>query len=114
MDLWDLKHHFELAVGLACPAARIQVAAGKTGWEAVTVTGETVGWAGALRADAPVWAAPLFGLEVDLAMEAGAGGGGAPPDPPLAPPPPAPRGLALGVPRRGAGAAAAGGAPPPR
>src|SRR5712691_10767800 len=29
MDLWDLKHHFELAVGLACPAARVQVAAGK-------------------------------------------------------------------------------------
>src|SRR5437899_7948795 len=69
MDLWDLKHHFELAVGLACPAARVQVAAGKTGWEAVTATGEAVGWAGALQADAPVWAAPLFGLEVDLAAD---------------------------------------------
>jgi len=73
MDLWDLKHHFELAVGLACPAARVQVAAGKTGWEAVTATGEAVGWAGALQADAPVWAAPLFGLEVDLAAESGVG-----------------------------------------
>ena len=71
MDLWDLKHHFELAVGLACPAARVQVAAGTTGWEAVTTTGEAVGWAGALQADAPVWAAPLFGLEVDLAVGAG-------------------------------------------
>src|SRR5213594_1538221 len=71
MDLWDLKHHFELAVGLACPAARVQVAAGTTGWEAVTTTGEVVGWAGALQADAPVWAAPVFGLEVHLAVGAG-------------------------------------------
>src|SRR5437870_4371640 len=71
MDLWDLKHHFELAVGLACPPARVQVAAGTTGWEAVTTTGEAVGWAGALQADAPVWAAPRFGLEVGLAVGAG-------------------------------------------
>src|SRR5207249_2602628 len=100
MDLWDLKHHFELAVGLACPSARVQVAAGKTGWEAVTGTGEAVGWAGALRADAPVWAAPLFGLEVDLAMEAGAGvGAGAPlAYRPLPVHPPVERDLALVLP----------------
>src|SRR2546425_6308806 len=99
MDLWDLKHHFELAVGLACPAARIQVAAGKTGWEAVTATGEAVGWAGALRADAPVWAAPLFGLEVDLAMGAGAGAGGGGPlaDRPVPGRPPGQRGPSLGL-----------------
>src|SRR2546425_3464116 len=110
MDLWDLKHHFELAVGLACPAARIQVAAGKTGWEAVTATGEAVGWAGALRADAPVWAASLFGLEVDLATEAGAGAGAGAPlaDRPLAAPPPVERGLALVLPRRVTAAAVAG------
>jgi len=100
MDLWDLKHHFELAVGLACPAARVQVAAGKTGWEAVTGTGEAVGWAGALRADAPVWAAPLFGLEVDLAMEAGAGAGAGAPLAyrPLPVHPPVERDLALVLP----------------
>src|SRR3989442_15356727 len=84
MDLWDLKHHFELAVGLACPAARVQVAAGKTGWEAVTGTGEAVRSAGGLRADAPVWAPPLFGVGAALAMEAGGGGGGAGPAAPAA------------------------------
>jgi len=98
MDLWDLKHHFELAVGLACPAARVQVAAGKTGWEAVTATGEAVGWAGALQADAPVWAAPLFGLEVDLAAESGVGVGAPLAYRPLPVHPPVERDLALVLP----------------
>src|SRR3989441_7622423 len=98
MDLWDLKHHFELAVGLACPAARVQVAAGKTGWEAVTATGEAVGWAGALQADAPVWAAPLFGLEVDLAAESGVGVGAPLAYRPVPVHPPGERDLALGLP----------------
>ncbi len=66
MDIWDLKYHFELAVGLACPAAHLQVAAQGAGWEAVQSGGEVVGWAGPLEADAPVWVAPLFGFEVRL------------------------------------------------
>ena len=37
------------------------------GWEAVQRGGgEVVGWASPLEADAPVWAAPLFGFEVRL------------------------------------------------
>ncbi len=70
MDIWDLKHHFELAVGLASPAARLQVAARGAGWEAAGPGGEVVGWAGPLEADAPVWAAPLFGFEVRLEIGA--------------------------------------------
>jgi phenylalanyl-tRNA synthetase beta chain len=66
MDLWDLKYHFELAVGLAAPSARIRVAAVGNGWEAQEPGGTVVGWAGPLEADAPVWAAPLYGLEVRL------------------------------------------------
>ena len=38
-------------------------AAGAT-WEAVSGDGAVVGWAGSLAADAPVWAAGLFGFEV--------------------------------------------------
>lgn len=72
MDIWDLKHHFELAVGVASPAAPVQVAADGAGWEAVAADGAVVGWAGPLEADAPVWAAPLFGFEVRLEVGAGA------------------------------------------
>src|SRR2546427_9306730 len=39
---------------------------GAVGWEAVQRGGGVVGWAGPLEADAPVWAAPLFGFEVRL------------------------------------------------
>ncbi len=66
MDIWDLKHHFELAVGLAFPGARIQVAPDRPGWDVLAPGGERVGWGGALEAEAPVWAAPLFGFEVRL------------------------------------------------
>ena len=70
MDIWDLKHHFELAVRLAAPACHVQPApGGALGWVAVKRGGggdDVGGWAGALEADAPVWAAPLFGFEVRL------------------------------------------------
>jgi phenylalanyl-tRNA synthetase beta chain len=69
MDIWDLKHHFELAVGLAFPGARIQVAPDRPGWDVLAPGGERVGWGGALEADAPVWAAPLFGFEVRLSPD---------------------------------------------
>jgi len=69
MDIWDLKHHFELAVGVAFPGARVQVATDGPGWEAEAPGGARVGWAGPLRDEAPVWAAPLFGFEVRLSTE---------------------------------------------
>jgi len=69
MDIWDLKHHFELAVDLAAPGCTVEPATGgESGWVAVQRGGEVVGRAGPLEADAPVWAAPLFGLEVRLAL----------------------------------------------
>jgi len=67
MDIWDLKHHFELAVTVAAPSCDVQPASGGGGgWVAVQRDGEVAGWAGPLEADAPVWAAPLFGFEVRL------------------------------------------------
>jgi phenylalanyl-tRNA synthetase beta chain len=69
MDIWDLKHHFELAVDLAAPWCTVEPATGGVvGWVAVQRGGEVVGQAGPLDADAPVWAAPLFGLELRLAL----------------------------------------------
>ncbi len=94
MDIWDLKHNFELAVGLASPAARIQVAASGTGWEAVAAEGPAVGWAGPLEADAPVWAGPLFGFEVRLDV----GAAGPTTYRPLPVQPPVERDLALVLP----------------
>ena len=70
MDIWDLKHHFELAVGVAAPSSDVQPAANGSGWLAVKQGGgEPVGQAMPLEADAPRWAGPLFGLEVRIAIE---------------------------------------------
>ncbi len=67
MDIWDLKYHFELAVSVAAPGCSVEPATGgAVGWVAVQPGGTVVGQAGPLEADAPVWAAPLFGLEVRL------------------------------------------------
>src|SRR5713226_747044 len=67
MDIWDLKYHFELAVAAAAPGCRVEHAKrAEVRWVAVQRGGELVGWAGLLEADAPVWAAPLFGFEVRL------------------------------------------------
>ncbi len=70
MDIWDLKRHFELAVGLAAPATGVAVEAVKdgVGWQAVAPDGTVLGWAGLLEADAPKWAAPLYGLEVRITV----------------------------------------------
>ena len=72
MDIWDLKHHFELALTVAAPDCDVRpVAGGGVAWEAVRRGGvEVVGWASALEADAPVWAAPLYGFEVRLELAA--------------------------------------------
>jgi phenylalanyl-tRNA synthetase beta chain len=70
MDIWDLKRHFELAVGLAAPSCTVEPATGGAGWIAVQRPGEAVlGHAGPLEADAPKWAGPLFGCEVRVVVE---------------------------------------------
>jgi phenylalanyl-tRNA synthetase beta chain len=63
-DHWDLKGLFERTVSLANPLASMQVDEG--GWIARMPDGRQVGRAAPLRADAPPWAAPLFGLEVEI------------------------------------------------
>src|SRR5438128_4032275 len=67
MDLWDLKHHFELAVSVAAPSCAVQpTTGGAPGWVAVQPSGEVIGEARPLEADAPVWAGQVFGFEVRL------------------------------------------------
>ena len=63
-DLWDLKGRFEAAVALAIPGAVVQVE--RNAWVARNAEGRVVGEAGPLAADAPPWAAPLFGFELVL------------------------------------------------
>jgi phenylalanyl-tRNA synthetase beta chain len=72
MDIWDLKQHFELAVGGAAPFCTVQPAPAGTGWVAAGQDrdGEVWGTATPLEADAPKWAAPLFGLEIKIAVAA--------------------------------------------
>jgi phenylalanyl-tRNA synthetase beta chain len=64
IDLWDLKGHFEAAVALAIPEGVVQVEGAE--WIARDSEGRTVGRAGPLAADAPPWAALLFGYELVL------------------------------------------------
>ncbi|HET8649883.1 MAG TPA: phenylalanine--tRNA ligase subunit beta, partial [Gemmatimonadales bacterium] len=55
-DEWDIKGLLETAVALANPDASVQVDG--TAWIARHPDGTMVGWAGALDADSPPWAAP--------------------------------------------------------
>jgi phenylalanyl-tRNA synthetase beta chain len=64
IDLWDLKGQFEAAVTLAVPGGTVQVEG--SGWIARDSRGRVVGEARQLEADAPPWAAPLFGYELVL------------------------------------------------
>lgn len=63
LDWWDLKGLFERAVSLANPGALVQVEGGEL---VARAGGAVVGRALELTADAPPWAAPLFGIEIDL------------------------------------------------
>ena len=65
---WDLKGLFQRAVSLANPGALVQVDGGDL--VARSADGRLVGRASILVADAPPWAAPLFGLEVELSVAA--------------------------------------------
>ena len=64
LDIWDLKGQFEAAVALAIPGGTVQVEGPE--WIARDREGRTVGRAGPIAADAPPWAAPLFGYELTL------------------------------------------------
>jgi phenylalanyl-tRNA synthetase beta chain len=64
IDVWDLKGQFEAAVALAVPGGAVQVEG--TEWIARDSKGSTVGRAGPVTADAPLWAAPVFGYELVL------------------------------------------------
>ncbi len=71
MDIWDLKHHFELAVSTAAPDAQVIPGVGTDLWQAVS-GGEArqVGRAARVQADAPKWAAPVLGFEVEIDIAA--------------------------------------------
>ena len=64
IDMWDLKGQFEAAVALAIPGGAVQVEGSE--WIARDREGRTTGRAGPIAADAPPWAAPLFGYELLL------------------------------------------------
>src|SRR5207248_5552516 len=64
LDPWDLKGLFERAVSLAVPGGRVQV--DSAGWTAVRPDGRVAGSARPLSADAPAWAAPVLGFELEL------------------------------------------------
>src|SRR5262249_52105559 len=61
-DIWDLKGRLEQAAALAIPDAEVQVEG--QAWVVRDRTGRVVGSGGPLAADAPPWAAPLFGFEL--------------------------------------------------
>ncbi|HEU4829426.1 MAG TPA: phenylalanine--tRNA ligase subunit beta [Gemmatimonadales bacterium] len=63
-DQWDLKAIFESAADVAAPGALIEPDG--EGWVARNGEGRAVGSAGPLPADAPPWAGPVFGLELEL------------------------------------------------
>ncbi|MGH7537699.1 MAG: phenylalanine--tRNA ligase subunit beta, partial [Gemmatimonadales bacterium] len=66
MDIWDLKHHFELGVEAGAPGTRVAQATGGHLWAAVRPDGRIAGGAAVLEADAPRWAGVLLGFEVEL------------------------------------------------
>jgi phenylalanyl-tRNA synthetase beta chain len=69
LDLWDLKGMFEELARIAGPAGGLVEPDGGMGWVLRDPTGAERGHAAGLAADHPPWAAPLFGLELDLATE---------------------------------------------
>jgi phenylalanyl-tRNA synthetase beta chain len=73
-DEWDIKFLAETAAAAAFPSGAVILipGTGDTLWE-ISVDGHTVGSAKRLKLDAPVWAKPAFGLEINLeAIEQGA------------------------------------------
>jgi phenylalanyl-tRNA synthetase beta chain len=66
LDRWDAKGMFEEAVRALGAGWRVDPEGDR--WVARDAEGRARGWAGALEADAPRWAAPVFGFELDLVV----------------------------------------------
>jgi phenylalanyl-tRNA synthetase beta chain len=66
-DEWDIKYLAETAATAAFPSSVIKMVpgSGEVLWD-ITADGQTVGAARRLKLDAPVWARPAFGLEINL------------------------------------------------
>ncbi|HJP59457.1 MAG TPA: phenylalanine--tRNA ligase subunit beta [Gemmatimonadaceae bacterium] len=66
-DEWDIKFLAERAASVAFPHARVELVpgSGEVLWD-VKANGTAVGTARRLTLDAPVWAHPAFGLEINL------------------------------------------------
>jgi phenylalanyl-tRNA synthetase beta chain len=64
LDRWDAKGMFEESVRALRAGWRVEPDGDR--WVARDADGRTRGWAGALDADPPRWAAPVFGFELDL------------------------------------------------
>jgi phenylalanyl-tRNA synthetase beta chain len=67
-DRWDARGVFDRMVALAHPGASVQVEGDR--WVAQDAAGLPVGWCGAVSADVPAWADPVFGGEVMVAVGA--------------------------------------------
>ena len=67
-DRWDARGIFDRMVALAHPGASVQVEGDR--WVAKDATGRPIGWCGAVSADIPAWADPVFGGEVVVALGA--------------------------------------------
>jgi phenylalanyl-tRNA synthetase beta chain len=66
-DEWDIKFLAERAAAAAFPDAAIEMvpSSGEVLWN-ITANGTAVGTARRLKLDAPVWAKPAFGVEINL------------------------------------------------
>ena len=66
-DEWDLKYLADIVATAAFPSSTVNLVpgSGEILWE-ISVDGQTVGAARRLTLDAPVWAKPAFGLELNL------------------------------------------------
>jgi phenylalanyl-tRNA synthetase beta chain len=66
-DEWDLKYLAEIVATAAFPSATVKLTpgSGEILWE-ISADGEVVGSARRMKLDAPVWAKPAFGLEINL------------------------------------------------
>ncbi len=66
-DEWDIKYLAESTAAAAFPGAELRMvpASGQTLWD-VVIDGKVIGIARRLTLDAPVWAKPAFGLELNL------------------------------------------------
>jgi len=66
-DEWDIKHLAELTVAAAFPgvSSELKPIGGEKLWD-IVVDGQSVGSVKRIQLDAPVWARPAFGLEMNL------------------------------------------------